>query len=110
MKKSSFKTLFYLSNEDVNIVEIKRLDLPETADKSDIFHWLLFGNDCSIQKLTFVSMNEENGFQLREFKEGKLRFNDDIGFYDTETSHALQCNRPNELPDTLASLLENYLT
>jgi len=105
-----FQTLFYFSNEDISILEIKRLDLPSTADKSDLFHWLLIPKDHSIQKLTFLSMSEENGLQSREFKEGKLRFNEEGGFYDAKISHTLKCHQPNDLPDRLVSLLESYLS
>ncbi|WP_120498344.1 hypothetical protein [Kiloniella sp. EL199] len=110
MNAPRFQTLFYFSNEDINLVEIKRLDLPATAAKSDIFHWILINQDHSIQKLIFVSMSEENGFQSREFEEGKLRFNEDLGFYETETSHPLKCHQPDNLSNTLVSLLENYLS
>ncbi|WP_421783098.1 hypothetical protein [Kiloniella litopenaei] len=110
MDTPRFQTLFYFSSKDINIIEIKRLDLPSTATKSEIFHWLLIDRDQSVQKLTFVSTGEENGFQTREFKEGKLRFNKANGFYDTDTPHSLKCLSPNDLPDALASLLENYLT
>ncbi|WP_085907477.1 hypothetical protein [Kiloniella majae] len=110
MSISRFQVLFYLSNQDISVVEIKRLDLPETVEKSDRFHWLLVDKNYLVQKLTFVSMSQENGFQVREFKEGKLRFNKDLGFYGTEASCPLKCHQPDDLPDTLASLLDDYLT
>ncbi|WP_417452628.1 hypothetical protein [Kiloniella sp.] len=110
MNRPSFKTLFHFSNDDIRVIEIKRLDLPATTEKSKLFHWLLVNKDHSIQKLTFVAMSEDSKFQTREFKEGKLRFDDMQVFYDADTSHALKSCLANDLPDTLVSLLENYFT
>ncbi|MCZ4281545.1 hypothetical protein O4H49_12200 [Kiloniella laminariae] len=78
VNKPSFKVLFHLSNETIDIVEIKRLDLPDTEEKSELFHWLLL-SDKHFQRLSFVSMSVTGDRQNRCFREGLLEFTDSKG-------------------------------
>ncbi|WP_157230779.1 hypothetical protein [Kiloniella laminariae] len=116
MNKQSFKVLFHLSNETVNILEIKRLSLPDTAEKSERFHWLLFSEEY-LQRLSFVSMSVTGETQNRCFREGLLEFTDNKGRFTPvpgcgkrSGAQELMVHLPEKIPAKLCQAVENYLS
>ncbi len=103
------KVLFHFAKSDLDILEIKRLDLPETADKADLFHWLQIPQNGPAQKLTFVSMNSENDHDSREFEQGSLSFNKSEARFQAEQTQKLQAAESKELSPTLTQKIQNYL-
>ena len=107
-----FKTLFHLTNNDMDIVEIKHLGLPEETDKSLLFYWLLIRRGNLPERLEFASMSTDGGNQVRVFEEGKLSFNGNAGHYitkDEKTSQTLVVSKPPKLNTHLIQLIEHYL-
>ena len=64
-----YDVLYYYSSSVFCIVEIKRLNLPATAPKDQIYHWLKIDlSSDAVQRLTFQAMDADS----RSFKEGYL--------------------------------------
>lgn len=71
----NLKVLYLLSNDEVDVLEVKRTDLPPTAPPSDVYHWLChFKETGRILKLIFASMASQDGVETRQFQNGKLQF------------------------------------
>lgn len=76
------KYLFVFANEQFTIVETKLLDMPEGTTPDKVYFWLKLDNvfgQCD--HLTFVSMQKEP-IQIREFKEGVLKFDREKGIFN----------------------------
>lgn len=71
-----FKVLFCFEDESKVITEIKRTDI-QSEDKSLVYKWLLIQkqNGEHITPLTFQSMDQSEGEQIRHFAEGTLTWN-----------------------------------
>ncbi|UOQ50850.1 hypothetical protein [Hymenobacter cellulosivorans] len=108
-----YRTLFFLDNATTSIVEIKRLDLPDEADRSEIYAWLFFDKAArTLTKLEFLSMNSLPQAEEREFEQGSLRFDQHTGIYTSATTRATQqlaASRHAELPQSLATAVSSYL-
>lgn len=69
--------LFYFSSENLDVFEIKRLDLGPIASLSEIYKWLAYSKvSQTLWELDFKSMHKSDDYQYRLFMEGHLRFND----------------------------------
>lgn len=84
----SFKYIYLFAHNDEYLCEVKVLGLPDTTSKNKKFHWLLIDQNKNINKLTFVSMNENK----REFKEGKLEINDIYATFNDTTYKMAESN------------------
>ncbi|PMD91455.1 hypothetical protein BWI97_21785 [Siphonobacter sp. BAB-5405] len=107
-----FQTLFHLLDETIDLIEIKRLDLPDEKDPSQLYYWLLI-RDTQIQRLTFVSMTRNETSQERVFEEGLLHFDTEMALYtdlDTLETHRLAVQNPAILSEALGNHIQNYLT
>lgn len=112
MISPQFITLFHLSNDEIDIFEIKRLGLPSDSEKSLLFYWLMISKGNSPVRLTFASMSEEGENQIRDFKEGKLSFNGNVGFYTSNSGdepNKLIVVNPPALSTRLIQSIENFL-
>ncbi|MEH6629788.1 MAG: hypothetical protein V7776_03120 [Halopseudomonas aestusnigri] len=112
MISPQFKTLFHLSNHEIDIVEIKHLGLPGDSDKSLIFYWFMISKGNAPIRLTFASMTEEGENQIRDFKEGELSFNGNVGFYTSNSgdeSNKLTVVNPPALSTRLIQSIKNFL-
>ncbi len=115
MTSLRFKVLFHLSNGDIDIVEIRRLDLLKQNDKSQLFYWLLIKKakkDRSPERLTFLNMSSEGENQVRIFEQGSLTYDSHIGQFSKiheETPHLLRVHPSPELNSQLAETIEKYL-
>jgi hypothetical protein len=105
--------LFFLENDSISIVEIKRTDLPGEQNPDKVYHWLLFDKDTQqLQKLAFVSMNSQPTLQERTFQQGQLQFTTETGTYtDQETGQRqeLRVQHPEVLPEDLTRAIAAYL-
>lgn len=78
----AFTCLYYLENDTHCILEIKRTDLPENADISEVFQWLMLAKQSQqIEALTFRSIDSSGQVQERFFEQGYLKFNSQTGTY-----------------------------
>lgn len=59
--------------EDIHIVEVKRLDLPQDAPREKRYHWLWIEKGV-VSPLTYVYSYVRNHVQGRKFVEGTLEF------------------------------------
>jgi len=79
-----FKVLFCFEDEFKLIIEIKRTDI-QSDDKSVVYKWLHIDKSSGqIWQLTFQSMDQINGEQIREFAEGTLTWNADNANFNGE--------------------------
>ncbi|MDF3025745.1 MAG: hypothetical protein K0S23_52 [Fluviicola sp.] len=70
-----FKVLFCFEDTVKLIAEIKRTDI-QTEDKSIVYKWLLIDKSSrEVRQLTFLSMDQSEGEQIRNFAEGTLSWN-----------------------------------
>lgn len=82
MLHTDIEFLYAFSSHGLYLVEIKRLDLGEEAPSSDVYYWLRFNtDDGSIERLEFVSMDTDEGVEVREFADGALSFDNEVGEY-----------------------------
>lgn len=94
-------------------MEIKRTDLTEDADISEIFRWLILDKKTEeIQSLTFRSMDSSGDVQERFFEQGYLKFNDQSATYIEKfnsAQHQLDNQTPAILPTQIQDILTAYL-
>lgn len=66
----------------MQILEIKRTDLPEDAEISEKFKWLKFDKETNeISQLDFSSMDSSTEIEERYFEQGYLKFNNTTGTF-----------------------------
>ena len=111
--KPTYTCLYYLENLEQCILEIKRTDLAENADISEVFRWLLLDKKTQeIKSLTFRSMDSSGEVQERFFEQGYLKFNDQSGTYIEKFNSAQyqldNCN-PAILPVEIQEVVTDYL-
>lgn len=106
------KILFYLENEEIALIEIKRTDSPEELDKSKVYFWLLFKKlSGEIEKLDFVSMKSEEEREERVFGQGKLNFGSGSGFYETKSKKQMLKNLTGKhLPEGISEKIMIFLS
>lgn len=107
----SYRTLFLLEADAFSLVEIKLLDV-QSDDPAKVYFWLQFDKAShTLDKLEFVSMHKDGEEQQREFRQGKLQFNQSSGTYTaSEASEpvALQLQTTAELPAELDDAIQRY--
>lgn len=105
----SYKTLFLLEADAYLLLEIKALDV-QSDDPTEVYFWFRFDKASqTLEKLEFVSMAEDGDEQQREFRQGKLQFNQRRGTYFTaEGSSSLQLKTPTSLPVELDAAIQRY--
>lgn len=91
------------------LVEIKRLDLPETAPKSKRYQWLWI-EAGTVSTLGFVGMSEHPE-RRRTFEEAQLRFDDVRGelSWSDGRSAALKALPAEALPQALQWRVHEHL-
>lgn len=111
--KPTYICLYYLENPDHCILEIKRTDLAENADISEVFRWLLLDKKTQeIQSLTFRSMDSSGEVQERFFEQGYLKFNDQSATYIEKfnsAQHQLINHNSKILPTEIQNIITTYL-
>lgn len=111
--KPAFICLYYLENNEYCILEIKRTDLPEHADISEIFQWFKLAKQSQqIQSLTFRSMDSSGEVQERFFDQGYLKFNSQNGTYIEKFNsgqHQLENKTGQRLPTEIINILTPVL-
>lgn len=75
------KYLFKFSGPEFDLVEVKRLDLPASAPKSQVYQWLKIDKTGKESRLMFVSMSEDK----RVFTNGTLIFDEYRGTFTDQT-------------------------
>ncbi len=104
------KILFYLENEEIALIEIKRTDRPEELDKSKVYFWLLFKKSSGeIEKLDFVSMKYGQEKEERVFSQGRLTFDKHFGsFEDFAGQHPLRNIPATQLSGEFEEKINHY--
>lgn len=111
---ADFEYLFYLQNQHIIILEIKRKDLSNDAPAEDRFKWLwIERSDNSITKLDFCSMDNSREIQERYFDQGYLKFNDKTGTFIEKynsAQHSLERCDPAIEDDVIHQLIVGFLS
>lgn len=112
--KPAFTCLYYLENSEYCILEVKRTDLPENADISEVFKWLILSKHTQqVQQLIFRSMDSSGEVQERFFDQGYLKFNSQNGTYIEKFNsgqHQLENKTGQLLSEEIFSALTNHLS
>jgi hypothetical protein len=105
----SYKTLFLLEADTFSLVEIKLLDV-QSDDPAEVYFWFRLDKDShTLQKLDFVSMSKDGDEQRREFKQGKLAFDEQAGTYSTEAGNVpLRTQTATAVPAELDDAIQRY--
>lgn len=106
------ESLFYFRNDSHHICELKFLDVPETAPKSEIYQWVHVQvrnpeENSTLTKLQFCEMGKlEDGRGFRRFKQGILIFGDDVAHFNDvqDLKNEKQC--PTVILDLFKKLLK----
>jgi len=106
---SKFECLFFLENADLQLIEVKRTDLPEDAHVAEKFRWLRIEKETmEISSLHFASMDSSAEIQERYFQEGYLKFNETSGTF-IEKFNSAQHPLDRKLDLQLSTPLENAI-
>ena len=107
---TKFEYLFFLENIYLYILEVKRSDLPESADASQKFKWLRIDKETlGITQLHFASMDSSGEIEERYFSEGYLKFNGTTGTF-IEKYNSAQHPLDRRIDFRASTLLENAIT
>jgi len=103
----TYRVLYLLTSPNLHLLEIQRLDLPNTTPSNALYQWLRYvPTSNQLTPLTFVSMHSAPPFEERVFEQGELHFSDMEGvFRPAGTSKAFALHR-DFLPDLLPQLAE----
>ncbi|MES2457801.1 MAG: hypothetical protein V4594_19745 [Bacteroidota bacterium] len=111
--KPTFECLYRLENGTHIILEIKRTDLPNDADVSDIYKWLFIDkNGLSINQLWFCSTDSSGDVEERYFEQGYLKFDNAQGIFIEKfnsAQHQMVNNNNLQLPDDIMRAIVDYL-
>ena len=105
-----FDLVYLFSGPKGYLAEIRRLDQHVDAPKSAIYQWLWL-EDGAATVLRFVAM-ASSPLQLRTFREGQLRFDDQRGelrWADGE-SISLVVEKDKDLPAPITQLVNIHLS
>jgi RimJ/RimL family protein N-acetyltransferase len=70
------KYLYFLRNDECEVIEVKRLDQEKNAPPEKVYKWLFHDRRSGkIVEFDFKSMKSSEGHELREFINASLRFN-----------------------------------
>ena len=99
MSNVNFTPLFYLMNENFNLIEVKRNGLPENTPLDEVYHWLFITIETKkVEKLVFKAMSEEmingNKMNVREFENAELRFDEAFAKFQIENHGHIFMNSP----------------
>ena len=101
-----FKVLFWFADDSKIIAEIKRTDI-QSEDKNLVYSWLHIDTHSEqIKKLTFQSMNQLDGEQIRMFSEGILKWNTAYVTFDGKKMTRVE---PEQLPLEALELIAGFL-
>ena len=110
---TKYKILYLFESSDLIVAEVKRLDLPEDADLSDVYHWLYLDRiSKSMIKLWFRSMDSSSDIEERFFEQGYLKFNNkEATFIEKYNSaqHKLRTLDANKPSEEIIRQIEDYL-
>lgn len=110
---SNYKILYRFENADTLIMEVKRTDLQEGADISQVYHWLYLDKlTQSMVKLWFRSMDSSAEIEERYFEQGYLKFSStDATFIEKYNSsqHKLINQSKQPLREETHELIQEYL-
>lgn len=68
--------LYYFSNEELDIVEVKILGLAADTPPAEVYHWLCYERSTQqFEKLNFKAMSRDKDWNYRDFLQAKLSFN-----------------------------------
>jgi hypothetical protein len=112
--KPSFKCLYHLENDSLSILEIKQIDLPNEALKSDIYKWLSYDKlSGKLLQLIFNSSDSSEDIQERYFEQGYLKFNQQSGTFIEKfnsAQHQLNNLGNENISDPLIAAIEHFLS
>jgi len=108
-----FTCLFFLENDELQVIEIKRTDLNENAEISDRYKWLTIDKrTAEVDQLTFSASDSSGEIEERYFEEGYLKFNSETGTFIEKFNSAQHSllRKPNaQVPEQLRDLIETYI-
>lgn len=105
----SFDCLYFLENFSMQIIEIKRTDLPEDAEISEKFKWLKFDKETNeISQLDFSSMDSSAEIEERYFEQGYLKFNNTTGTF-IEKYNSAQHPLDRRIEFRISTILQNSI-
>jgi hypothetical protein len=109
-----FNCLYYLENDTICILEIKRTDLPENADIAERFRWLqLKIASLKVESLEFRSMDRSDNVEERFFEQGYLKFNPETGTFIEKfnsAQHKLEVKNINTFPSAYKNVICDFLS
>jgi len=112
--KPSFKCLYHLESDLLSILEIKKMELPIEAPKSDVYKWLSYNkSNAEVVQLNFTSSDSSQDVQERYFEQGYLKFSQQSGTFIEKFNSAqypLVNVSQEELPDFLLAAIEDFLS
>ena len=111
---SSFECLYLLSNPYLQIIEVKRINLPDTASVEQKFLWLKIDTKTlDVSALNFSSMDSAGAVQERYFQQGYLKFNEQTGTFIEKynsAQHPLQRLEPQHLEQRVQQAITAFLS
>lgn len=109
----SFECLYLLSNPHFHIIEVKRIDLPDTASAEQKFLWLkIDAKTLEVSQLDFRSMDSAGTVEERYFEQGYLKFNEQTGTFIEKynsAQHSLHRLDPQNLEQRIRQAIASFI-
>lgn len=109
-----FDYLFLLENTYLQLIEIKRTDLPEDADMAEKCKWLrIEKKTLEISQLDFAAMDSSDQVEERYFEQGYLKFNSTSGTFIEKynsAQHPLDRRMEFKIPTALENAITDFLS
>lgn len=72
------KALYFFDNQDFSLIEVEKLDCLDHEPLDKKYFWLMWNKKTKrLQRLEFTSMEKAKDYQTREFRQGKLKFDNE---------------------------------
>lgn len=107
-----FKSLYYLENGEISIIEIEKTTLPANAEVYERFQWIKLDKlSNQITPLQFLSMKADEEHQERTFEGAYLEFSSACAIFNEDgyKEQKLNNNSKSEVSESTKQLIANYL-
>jgi len=109
-KKPPYQVLYFLEGKKRSFIEIKRTDIAN-KNKSKIYQWLEFSEKKGkVIPLTFMSMRTTGEVEQREFTEGTLVFDSQVGKFSSLLGKKInfQNHSSHKLPKRIRKAIKKF--
>ena len=109
---SPFQIICLLASHGKVVVELKFLDQEPEQEQSNTYRWIFFDVEKTKgENLDFLDQDQEDGVEYREFKQGNLSFDNNVGqlLLNDGTGFALDRLALDQLDPKYLELIQKFI-